>query len=93
MRCAECKKRTEHLVRVAKFGGGSYNRPGRWYDRSICEDCLDDGLRFADTEIERIGREPNRFAGMSVSSLRRAKATLLARQRPNEPADGASRAP
>lgn len=41
-KCRECELSVpeEELHYASRFGGGNYRRPGRYYDSSICSECV-----------------------------------------------------
>jgi len=41
-KCVECDGRysADDFLPARRFGGGGYNRPGRYYDSSICPSCV-----------------------------------------------------
>jgi hypothetical protein len=63
--CRNCGKRRE-VRRAQRFGAGSYNRAGRWYWSSICQDCADALL----SGLPDGPRQPRKVGGWSVSALR-----------------------
>ncbi len=46
--CRDCKRRVDGgtVVLVRRFGGGSYNRPGRYYLGQTCVDCVESAVLY-----------------------------------------------
>lgn len=48
------------LRSASRFGGGNYRRPGRWYDSTICMECIV-GLVAGRTEPDYAGQLVSRW--------------------------------
>lgn len=70
VKCSECKTST-HLTdyfRVKRFGGGRWDRPGRWYDTTICNDCFGRASAYFH-DADRRGERATKWYGISRQSI------------------------
>lgn len=70
-RCCDCGRHRQ-VARIKRFGGGTYRRGGRWYDTSVCRDCIDQLVPYAE-HATHAGATTSRFSARDVLRLAAAE--------------------